>query len=123
MFNKEELLTDICKAIKENHICFIADIPNYVPCSRMTIYNYFPSGTPDMERIEELLDREKIKLRVLIREKLMKNGDSKALLSLYRLVATPEERRALSTHYFETGEPAKPLTIHVINPHKQQTEE
>lgn len=120
MYEKKKLHTAICDAIKENQICFLNDIPNYVGCSIRTIYNLFPYGSEDMEQIEELLDNEKSRKRVMLRKLLLKNGDSKALLALYRLVATPEERKALSTHYFESGEPAKPLTIHVINPHKQQ---
>ena len=120
MYDKKKLHTAICDAIKENEICFLSDIPNYIGCSTRTIYNLFPVGGEDMEQIDELIDNQKAKKRVMLRKMLLKNGDSKALLALYRLVATPEERRALSTHYFESGESTKPLTIHVIDPHKQQ---
>jgi hypothetical protein len=95
------------KAIKENpSIFFIEDLISLLPCKRATFYSLFPSGSEGLDSLKELIDRNKISKKLELR-KSFAIGSSAERIALYRLIATNEERRALSTHYIEQDAPAE----------------
>jgi hypothetical protein len=52
---------------------------------------------------------------------MFKKKDPSCLIALYKMVATPDERKALASHFLETStDKLKPLEIHVIDPKKEK---
>jgi hypothetical protein len=100
-FDKDKIYKQALKAIEENHLYFIDDIVAYLPCQRSTFYEFFNAQSDEMDNIKEKLYQNKIQTKVEIRSKLSKGERAAELLSLYKLIATEDERRSLSQAYQE----------------------
>jgi hypothetical protein len=62
-----------------------------------------------------------MKSRVSLRNEMFKKKDSSCLIALYKMIATPDERKALASHFLETStDKFKPLEIRVIDPKKEK---
>ncbi len=100
-YDKEHIYNEAIKAIEENHLYFISDVVAYVPCVSSTFYEFFPPDSEESENIKELLNDNRISTKVKLRRKL-ENGDKAAeILALYKLIATEDERRALSMQHID----------------------
>ncbi len=95
-FKKEKIYEEAVKAIKKHGLFFVDDVVAYVSCSKTTFYELMPSGSEESDNLKELLANNKIAMKVKLRKKL-ENGDKAAeILALYKLIATQDEREALS---------------------------
>tara|TARA_R110000824_G_scaffold114161_3_gene264468 strand:+ start:335 stop:715 length:381 start_codon:yes stop_codon:yes gene_type:complete len=100
-YDREEIYKKALEAIKEHQLYFINDVVAFVPCVTSTFYEFFPAGSEESETIKELLEDNKIATKVKLRRKL-ENGDKAAeILALYKLIATEDERRALSMQHID----------------------
>ena len=89
-------------AIKKNgDILFIEDVRVCLGITRATLYRWWPKGSPEYERIFELIEDNKISMKMNIRKELGKSTRAPELLSLYRMIATEEERRAINQTYVD----------------------
>lgn len=95
-YDKKEILEKSKEAIKKNNLYFIEDVVAFIPVSKSTFYEYFPADSDEMDDIKELLDDNKISMKVKLRKKLSEGEKAAEILALYKLIATDEERRALS---------------------------
>lgn len=87
--------------VKEYNLYFISDIVAYAECGTTTFYELFPAGSKESETLKELLTENKVAMKVKLRNKLA-NGDKAAeILALYKLIATDDERRALSMQHID----------------------
>ena len=97
---KRKELIEKCLELIENHkITFIDELVAYLPISRSTFYNY---GLDKIDTIKEALDKNKVLIKRILRSHWMKAGASAtAQIALYKLLATPEERRILNNDVSE----------------------
>lgn len=124
MRDSDKLFADVMEAIKSNNIWTISEIPSFVGVSKPTLYNHFPAGSERWDAIQEALDDNKMKSRVSLRAAMFKKKDPSCLIALYKMVATPDERKALASHFLETStDKLKPLEIRVIDPKKETEKE
>ena len=98
-YKTEELYKKALEAIEANNLFFLADVYGYLGISHDTYYNHFPIDSEQSEYIKEKIEANKIKTKVSIRSKLHKSTAPAALISLYKLISTDEERKALSMVY------------------------
>lgn len=94
--NRDRLFIEVEKAIKGEKLTAIGDICNYVPVSKPTIYNNFPLGSPEMDYFVELLDSNKHLTKETLRKKWLESDSPALQIALYKLMANPEERAALT---------------------------
>ena len=100
-YDKDKIYEDAVKAIKENNLFFIEDIVSMVSCSKPTFYDFFKVDSNELNALKDMLDSNKIAMKVKLRTKLS-NGDKAAeILALYKLIATDSERRALSMQHID----------------------
>jgi len=97
------------KAAQDPAVYFINDIVAELPVGRTKFYELFPVDTTEREELDDMLERNKMRLKKEIREKLKAGKFASELLPLYRLVATAEERRALNTQYVEADVTERPI--------------
>jgi hypothetical protein len=100
-YDKDKLYQQAEKAIKENDLFFVEDIVAFLPCSKTTFYDYFPSNSDELNNLKELLETNKITTKAKIRKKLFKSDKASELLALYRLIATQEEHQRLNQSYVD----------------------
>lgn len=100
--DRERMFKKAVNTIKKNgDILFIEDVRVCLGITRATLYRWWPKGSPEYERIFELIEDNKISMKKNIRKQLGKSTRAPELLSLYRMIATEEERRAINQTYVD----------------------
>lgn len=95
--SKEEVLEKCLKALKKNtNAVTLSDMFSAIPYHKDTFYNYIKVGSPDYNKVIEALEENKVNLKYRIRDRLLDSNQATALIALYKLVGTDEERVALS---------------------------
>jgi len=100
-YDRKKILEQAKTAIKENNLFFVEDIVAFIPCTKTTLYNFFPAGSDEMNALKSLLEDNKIRTKSSIRAKLFKSQKAAELLALYRLICTPEEHQKLNQQYID----------------------
>lgn len=98
-FDTEELFNQAIVAIKKNNIYFIDDLSTYLPCTRKTLYEHFPTDSDKLHTIKELLADNIITTKQALKKKWKKSDNPSMSISLYKLLGTNEERRKLSQSF------------------------
>lgn len=100
-YDKNEIFEKAKQAIIDNSLYFIEDVVAFLPIVKVTFYDYFPVDSNEMNEIKELLDNNKISTKVKLRKKLGEGEKAAEILALYKLIATDDERRALSMQHVD----------------------
>lgn len=100
-YDKKEIFEKAIKQIEENTLYFIEDVVAFLPIGKTTFYEFFPPDSNEMNDIKELLDNNKISTKVKLRKKLSEGDKAAEILALYKLIATEEERKALSMQHID----------------------
>lgn len=95
---KRNLTVDQVKELIQNNrnIVTISDILIELKASKQTFYYYFPYDSDGLNEIKETLEGNKTKIKKVIRDKLLNCNSPAALIALYKLMGTQEEREALN---------------------------
>ncbi len=103
MYRTEKLLEKALKEIEKNKLMFIEEVVSFLPCSKPTFYEHFPVGSDDYKRIVEEIEKNRVLTKASLRAKWYRGENATTSLALYKLLATPEEQKALSmnTHNVE----------------------
>ena len=95
-YNTATLKKQALAAIEKHKLFFIEDVVAFLPCGKTAFYEHFPNETNDRKDIDELLERNRIEVKTSMRSKWYKSEAPALQLSLYKLIATTDERNALS---------------------------
>lgn len=98
-YKTKELKEQALKAIEKNKLFFIEDVIAFLPCTKPTFYDHFPSESNDYKDISEALTKNKIEIKTSLRSKWYKSNSAPLQLALYKLIANPEEHKALQMAY------------------------
>lgn len=111
--DKNKIFEQAKEQVVKHNLYFIEDIIAYLPISKPTFYDYFKVDSNELNTLKELLDTNKVNMKVKLRNKLSQGEKAAEILALYKLIATDEERKALSmTHVDHT---TKGETVNHIN--------
>lgn len=112
-YDKAKLFEQSKSIMQDEHIYFVEDIVSLLPCSKATFYEYFPAGSDELNALKDLLEQNKMRMKAKLRAKLSRGEKAAEILALYKLIATDDERKALSmTHVDHT---TKGETINIIS--------
>ena len=100
-YDTEKLYQKALKASKQKGVHFIQDVIALTGVSKDTFYNHFPIDSDESYTINNNLSENRIATKIDIRKKLGKSGRAAELIALYKLLATPEERKALSMQHVD----------------------
>ena len=124
-YDKKTIFEKAKQAITDNSLYFIEDVVAFLPIVKVTFYDYFPIGSNEMNDIKELLDDNKISMKVKLRKKLSEGDKAAEILALYKLIATEDERKALSMQHVDhtsKGESVNVISLgNGINPNEANT--
>lgn len=123
-FSKKKLKDQALAMCKRVGVTCITDVINGMDCGKSTFYERFPNGSSDLDEIKDALEKNKCRTKMTIRQKLYKSDSPTAWLSLYRMIATQEERDAISlnrTDITTNGKPLRsdPIVVQVIDSREQ----
>lgn len=98
-FTTEEVKNKCLEVIKnDSKVVFLIDVFKMAGFSQDTFYTYCPKGTPEWEEVTEALNRNKGDMKKEIRDRLLDMNNPTALICLYKLLGTADERAALNNH-------------------------
>lgn len=95
-YNTATLKKQALAAIEKHKLFFIEDVVAFLPCGKTAFYEHFANETNDRKEIDELLERNRIEVKTSMRSKWYKSDAPALQLSLYKIIATQDERNALS---------------------------
>lgn len=85
----------------DDNILFLDDVVAELPISKPTFYSWWPKGSDKYNELLALINTNRIKVKRYIRLKLRISGKAAELLSLYRMICTEDERRAINQNYID----------------------
>ena len=100
VYTKDQIMKLSLEIIKESEPLFIQDLIALLPCGRSTFYELFPEKSEGMDIIKGEIAKNKIKRKSDLRKNWKDPEAAPALqLALYKLMADPEEHKALLMQY------------------------
>lgn len=99
LIDKDKLKAKAIEAINKNKLIFVEDVCAMCGVSKPTFYDRFPPESNDFNDIKELLEQNKIEIKVSIRYKWSKSDNPTAQMALYKLCSTKEEHKLLQQNY------------------------
>ena len=96
-----QLKAKVIASINKNKLIFIEDVCAMCGISKPTFYDRFKVGTDDFNDISNLLEQNKIDIKVAIRQKWYKGDNPTGQMALYKLCSTKEEHKLLQQNYIE----------------------
>jgi len=95
-YKTHELYQRAIDAIDEGKLFFISDVVDYMGISRATFYEHFKTNSDEMNSIKLALQQNRIRVKISLRAKMARGDNATAMMALYKLIGTEEERRRLS---------------------------
>lgn len=103
--NKPEL-SEVLKLIKnDTRIVFLCDLKTALGISNTTLYKWYPVESDDYSAIQDALDDNRTHTKQLLRDRFLESKSAAERIALYRLLASPEERKALNQRDEEIVKP------------------
>jgi hypothetical protein len=100
-YDRDKIFEQAKKVIVTKKLYFIEDIVAYLPISKKSFYEFYPVESDECNELKELLEVNKVNTKVAIRKKLQKGDKAAELISLYKLICSEDERKALSMQQVE----------------------
>lgn len=101
-YDRVEIFEKAKEVTVENNLFFIEDIVAFLPISKPTFYDYFPIDSNEINELKELLEHNRVSLKVKMRKKWEDNPAPALQMALMKLIATPEEHKKLSMQFVES---------------------
>jgi hypothetical protein len=95
-FNKEIIYKQALEVASHPSCYMIEDIIAGLPCGKTTFYDLFPNESDELNTLKEQLEQNKIKIKKDLRSKWYNGNNLTGQITLYKLLATKEEREAIS---------------------------
>jgi hypothetical protein len=98
-YNTKDLLEKAKAAIEKHKLFFIEDVVAFLPCGKTAFYEHFANETNERKEIDELLERNKVEIKTSMRSKWYKSEAPALQISLYKLICSQDERKAMSMQH------------------------
>jgi hypothetical protein len=92
-YDTDKLEQEALDAIDKYKLFFIEDVVAYVSCSRATFYNH---GLDKLDTIKDALSKNKIDIKVSMRNKWYQSESATLQVALMKIIATDDEAHRLN---------------------------
>lgn len=100
-YDKQKIFEQAKEMIVKHKLFFIEDIVAFLPIVKKTFYEYFPVESNESNELKDLLELNRVELKVSMRSKWYKSNSPALQMALMKLIATPEELKKLAMNYTE----------------------
>ena len=111
LIDKEKLKAKAIEVINKNKLIFVEDICAMVGVSKDSYYKYFPVGSDDFDYLSNLLNENKISLKVGLRKKWFESDNATTQMALYKLCSTEIEHKKLQQNYSDITTKGESINI------------
>ncbi len=95
-YKTADLLNTALIAIEKHKLFFIEDVVVYLPCSKPTFYEHFPNEVNDRKKIDAALHKNRVEIKVSMRNKWYKSDNATLQMGLMKLIGTEAEAHRLN---------------------------
>lgn len=99
MYDRKKIFEQAKEVIVKHKLFFVEDIVAFLPCDKTTFYRFFEPESNEYNELKELLETNRVELKVSMRSKWYKSNAPALQMALMKLIASPEELRKLSMTY------------------------
>ena len=114
-YNKEELYKQAIEQIREHKLYFIEDLIGFLPCSKPTLYDYFPIDSNEINTIKKELEDNRVATKIKLRNKWLESTSAPLQIGLMKLLGTDDEVDRLNGSRQKIDHTTKGESINVIN--------
>lgn len=100
-YDRVKIFEQAKEMIVKHKLFFVEDIVSFLPISKTTFYEYFTPDSNETNILKELLEQQRVTLKVGMRSKWYKSDNPTLQVSLMKLICTDDERKKLSMHQAE----------------------
>ena len=100
-YDKLEIFKKAKEVTVKNKLFFIEDIVAFLPCGKTKFYELFPPDANELNKLKELLEQNRVELKVSMRSKWFKSTAPALQMALMKLICTDDERKKLAMTYTE----------------------
>jgi len=101
-YDRVKIFEQAKEVIVKHKLFFIEDIVAFLPISKPTFYEYFDIDSNEFNELKELLETNRVSLKVSMRSKWYTSNAPALQMALMKLIASPEELRKLSMQFIES---------------------
>lgn len=98
-YDKQDIFEKAKKHAENEELFYIEDIIAYLPCGKSKFYEFFPADSEEMDALKAILEANKVKKKVAMRDKWYRSDNATLQVSLMKLLATEEELKRLAMNY------------------------
>lgn len=98
-YKKSEIFDKAKEVIVKHKLFFIEDIVAFLPIGKTKFYDFFKPDANETNELKELLEANRVGLKVSMRSKWFKSEKPALQLALMKLICTPEELKKLSMQH------------------------
>jgi hypothetical protein len=108
-FDKIKIFEQAKEMVVKHKLFFMDEVPDFLPCSRSTFYDFFPNKSDELDTLKELISINKTQIKTSMRSKWYQSDNPTLQMGLMKLISTPEELRKLSMTHNAVEEVEKPI--------------
>lgn len=101
-YDRKKIFEQAKEMIVKHKLFFVDDIVAFLPCSKSSFYEFYPDGSDELDKLKELLEQNRVTLKVSMRSKWYTSNAPALQMALMKLIATPEELKKLSMQFIES---------------------
>jgi len=101
-YDKKKIFEQAKEVIVKHKLFFVEDIVAFLPISKTTFYDFFPPDSNETNELKELLEQNRVTLKVSMRSKWYTSNAPALQMALMKLIASPEELKKLSMQFVES---------------------
>ncbi len=119
MYDRKKIFEQAKEVIVKHKLFFIEDIVAFLPISKPTFYEYFDINSNEFNELKELLETNRVSLKVSMRSKWYTSNAPALQMALMKLIATPEELKKLSMQFIESENNTKinnNIKVEIVEP-------
>ena len=120
-YTTAELFERAKEIIPKYKLIFIEDVCAYLGLAKSTFYIHIPLESNESNELRELLEKNKIDIKIGLRKKWFDSDNATLQMALYKLTSTDTEHKKLQQNYIADNEDKEiKLTIEVVDPVKNE---
>lgn len=97
----EKIVKMVLEAVENGGVYSLEDASAVIGVPRRTLSDHFRCGTEEKDKFDEAVLRSKRRACMTLRKKFLASENPAAMIALYKLIGTDEERAALTQNNFK----------------------
>jgi len=98
-YDRKKIFEQAKDVIVKHKLFWIEDIVAFLPCDKTTFYRFFEPESNEYNELKELLEQNRVELKVSMRSKWYKSNSPALQMALMKLLANKDELKRLSMQY------------------------